>query len=131
MIYSRLKYGSIVTGLTSDENINKLQTLQNKLLKVLSHKNYRYSTNKLHNELSILKVKDMVQQEILSFTHSYVHDNLPKVFKNFFNHRHEVSEMITEPRKRRFHLPIFKTDIGASTVTAVGSKIFNEKAMEF
>ena len=130
MIYSRLKYGSIVTGLTSDENINKLQTLHNKLLKVLSHKNYRYSTNKLHNELSILKVKDMVQQEILSFTHSYVHDNLPKVFKNFFNHRHEVSEMITEPRKRRFHLPIFKTDIGASTVTAVGSKIFNEKAME-
>ena len=62
MIYSRLKYGSIVTGLTSDENINKLQTLQNKLLKVLSHKNYRYSTNKLHNELSILKVKDMVHQ---------------------------------------------------------------------
>ena len=38
--------------------------------------------------------------------------------------------MITEPRKRRFHLPIFKTDIGASTVTAVGSKVFNEKAME-
>ena len=130
MIYSRLKYGSIVPGLTSDGNINKIQTLQNRLLKVLSHKNYRYSTNKLHNELSILKVKDMVYQEILSFTHSYVHDKLPKVFKNFFNHRHEVSEMITEPRLRRFNLPTIKTNIGASTVTVVGSKLFNEKAME-
>ena len=72
----------------------------------------------------------MVYQEILSFTHSYVHEKLPEVFKNFFNHRNDLSEMITEPRKRRFNLPIFKTDIGASTVTVVGSKLFNEKAME-
>ena len=70
MINSRLKYGSIVTSLTSDENINKIQTLQNRLLKVLNHKNHCYSTNKLHNELSILKVKDMVYQEILSFIYS-------------------------------------------------------------
>ena len=38
--------------------------------------------------------------------------------------------MITELRKRRFNLPIFKTDIGAITVTVIGSKLFNEKAME-
>ena len=40
MIYSRLKYGSIVTGQTTITNINKIQTLQNKLLKVLSCKNF-------------------------------------------------------------------------------------------
>ena len=77
MIYSRLKYGGLVTLLTSDENIDKIQTLQNKLIKALLHKNYRYSTDKLQNELSILNVKDMVYQEILSFTHSYVYDKLP------------------------------------------------------
>ena len=67
MIYSRLKYGSIVTGLTTQLNIDKIQILQNKLLKVLYMKKYRYSTNRLHNELSILKFEDMVKQEILSF----------------------------------------------------------------
>ena len=40
MIYSRIKYGSIVTGQTTKENIEKIQTLQNKLLKVLYKKNY-------------------------------------------------------------------------------------------
>ena len=48
MIYSRIKYGSIITGLTTNENINKIQTLQNILLKVFYYKNYLYSTNKLH-----------------------------------------------------------------------------------
>ena len=40
MIYSRLKYGSIVSGQTTKENIDQIQTLQNKLLKVLYKKNY-------------------------------------------------------------------------------------------
>ena len=40
MIYSRIKYGIIVTGQTIKEDIEKIQTLQNKLLKVLYKKNY-------------------------------------------------------------------------------------------
>ena len=66
MIYSRIKYGSIITGQTTDENLSKIQTLQNKLLKVLYYKNYRYSTNKLHKELKILKFNDLIKQETLS-----------------------------------------------------------------
>ena len=38
MIYSRIKYGSIVFGLTNDGNIAKIQVVQNGLLKVLSIK---------------------------------------------------------------------------------------------
>ena len=130
MIYSRLKYGSIVTGQTTITNINKIQTLQNKLLKVLSYKNYRYPTNKLHNELSILKFEDMVKQETLSFTYQYIHGNLPNVFEKYFLHRNEPTEMIIEQRKRRFQPPIHNYDVGASTIKVVGSKLFNEKASE-
>merc|ERR1711872_663719 len=54
-MYSRINYGSIITGQTTDENLSKIQTLQSKLLKVLYFKTYRYSTNKLHNILEILK----------------------------------------------------------------------------
>ena len=35
MIYSRIRYGSIITGQTTKENIDQIQTLQNRLLKVL------------------------------------------------------------------------------------------------
>ena len=80
MIYSRIKYGSIVYGLTSDANLDKIQIMQNKLLKVISSKPYRFSTNKLHNELFLLKFKDIVKQDILSFVYNYVHINLQYIF---------------------------------------------------
>ena len=130
MVYSRLKYGSIITGQTTLENINKIQTIQNRLLKVLSYKNYLYSTNKLHNDLSILKFSDLVNQETLSFVFSYIHGKLPGVFDIFFTHRHELLEMIEEHRKRRFIYPRCDTDIGKSTVKFIGSKLFNDKAQE-
>ena len=128
MVYSRIKYGSIITGQTTNDNINRIQTLQNRLLKVLLYKNFYFSTNKLHNELSILKFNDLISQESLSFVYNYIQGKLPSVFNNYFTHRHEVSEMIEENRKRRFIYPSFKTDIGKSTIRYVGSKLFNEKA---
>ena len=86
MIYSRIKYGIIVTGQTIKEDIEKIQTLQNTLLKVLYKKNYRFSTNKLHNELAVLKIEDMIKQETLSFVYQYIHNKLPNVFSDYFLH---------------------------------------------
>ena len=128
MIYSRLKYGSIITGQTKQANLDNIQIMQNKLLKVLSCKGYRYSTNRLHKELSILKFEDMVKQEILSFMYSYIHGKLPKVFNNYFQHRFELTDMITELRRRRFIIPINNYDIGKSTIQTVGAKLFNDEA---
>ena len=62
MVYSKIKYGLPVYGMTSQENILKLQVLQSKLLKVITNKRIRFSTNKLHNELKILKVEDILKQ---------------------------------------------------------------------
>ena len=59
MVYSRIKYGIEVWGMTSGTNMGQVQILQNRLLKVLLRKPYRYSTDKLHNELNILKVNDI------------------------------------------------------------------------
>jgi len=64
-MYSKIKCAISVYGITSQDNINKIQVLQNKLLKVITFKNYRYSTNQLHNDFDILKVSDIVNQEII------------------------------------------------------------------
>ena len=110
MIYSRIKYGSIVTGLTTKLNIDKIQTL--------------------HSELSILKVEDMIKQEILSFVYQYIHNKLPNVFNNYFLHRQILSEMIEEKRKRRFILPRVDTKIGENTIKYTGSKLFNNNELK-
>ena len=72
--------------------------------------------------------EDTVRQETLSFMYNYIHGNLPKVFKNYFQHRFELAEMINEPRKRRFTIPINKYDVGKCTIQTVGAKVFNEHA---
>ncbi|CAL4079418.1 unnamed protein product [Meganyctiphanes norvegica] len=64
--------------------MKQIQTLQNQLLKVLSSKNYRFSTNELHKEFNLLKVEDISKQEILTFVHNYFSNSLPPVFDNYY-----------------------------------------------
>ena len=71
MIYSRIKYGICAYGFAKKENMDKVQILQNKLLKVLLEKKWRTPTNELHNKLDILLVNDIFLQEISSFVHNY------------------------------------------------------------
>ena len=47
-VFSRLKYGIEIYGNRSETNINKLPTMQNKLLKLLLHLDRLTPTNKLH-----------------------------------------------------------------------------------
>merc|ERR1712105_404872 len=58
LIYSRIKYGINIYGQAGVTKINKIQTLQNQLLKVLSIENYRHPTEKLHKEFNFLLVDD-------------------------------------------------------------------------
>ena len=84
LIYSRIKYGLAVYGLAGSTKLNRIQFLQNQLLKVLSCKKFRFSTDKLHNEFDLLKVQDMVNQEILTFVHNYLSNSLPSAFNNYY-----------------------------------------------
>ena len=81
LIYSRIKYGISVFGTACKNKLSKIQILQNKLLKVLLAKRYRYSTNSLHNELNILKVTDIARLNSLTFVHNFFQDKLPQMFK--------------------------------------------------
>ena len=45
LVYSRIKYGLSVYGHAGVTKLNKIQFLQNQLLKVLSNKKFRHSTD--------------------------------------------------------------------------------------
>ena len=68
-IHSRIKYGIETYGSASEYKISKLQILQNKLLKLLTKMERRYSTNELHKSLNILKVKHIYETSVLMFVH--------------------------------------------------------------
>ena len=49
IFYSGLTYGSNVRGLTSDENLNKIEILQRKCLRIMTFSGFRSHTNHLLN----------------------------------------------------------------------------------
>ena len=63
LIYSRIKYGLVVYGTASNGILEKIQVLQNQLLKVLTGKPYLYGTNKLHNDLKLIKVEIYISKK--------------------------------------------------------------------
>ena len=64
--------------------IKKLQTLQNRILKILLFKEYRTSSNILHSEFGVLKIKDLYRSRLLNYAYNYMYNNnkLPDVMKS-------------------------------------------------
>ena len=66
-VYSSINYGIEVYGSCSDTSLDRLQIIQNKLLKLLLRLDPYTSTNLLHSELNILKVKDLYNTSLLLY----------------------------------------------------------------
>ena len=125
MIYSGIKYGLIVYGFTFQACMNKLQTLQNQLLKVLASKKRRTPTNDIHNQYKILKVDDLFYQEKLTFVYNYVNNNLPPIFCNYFTKVSSIHDIPTRNKENKFAPSHHHTNIGASTIKVEGAKLWN------
>ena len=99
-----------------------MQVLQNKLLKVLLAKSYIYSTNSLHNELNILKVKDIAKLDALTFIHNYFNNQLPSIFNNYFTLVSEIHNRNTRRSERDIYIKTYKTHAGISMMKSIGAK---------
>ena len=126
MVYSRIRYGIEVWGMASGANISRVQILQNRLLKVLSRKPYRYSTDKLHNDHNILKIHDIFTQEIASFLHNYRNGKLPEVFDEYFRTFADIHDINTRNNNMRYIIP----QGSANTLKVKGPQIWNSLASD-
>ena len=122
-IYSRIKYGIEVYGSCRKSLLNKLQVTQNKLLKVLSKKPFRYDTNLLHKENNIFKIDDSRDISILHFVHSCVYNESIQQFNGYYEPN--VHNYNTRQRGNLMRRPI-RTEIGRSTIHFSGATLWND-----
>ena len=125
LMYLRIKYGLIVYGQAGITKLNKIQTLQNRLLKVLSSKKFKYSTDKLHNEFEILKVNDMLKQEVLTFVFNYFNNKLPPVFNNYYETLASSHGINTRHGSNLIKKVKHKTEMGAHSIKIQGPDLWN------
>ena len=126
-IHSRIKYAIEVYGSANKTNIQKLQTIQNKLLKVLLKKDRQFSTDALHNNLNILKVNDIYETSLLNFVYASLSPDAADPIKNFYRQRTH-----THNTRHRTDLEIrrFRTEMGRSTTHNRGATLWNNIEIE-
>ena len=125
LIYSRIKYGISVYGQACDSKLKKIQTIQNKLLKVLSSKNYQFSTDMLHNEFDILKIKDIIKQETITFVHKFSSNSLPPVFDDYFETLASNHNRNTRHGSHLLKIINHTTNFSAASMKIQGAKVWN------
>ena len=126
MIYSRIKYGLIVYGFATKTNLKKIQTLQNQLMKVLTSRDYRFSTNDLHTKHNILKVEDIFLLEKISFVHNFVNNKLPPMFKDYYTKFSQIHTIETRNSNSNFIVPFSHSNFGSYSMKIEGAKVWND-----
>ena len=96
------------------------------MLKVLSGKKYRFSTNELHKELNILKVEDIAKQEILTFVHNFFANKLPPVFDNYFETFETCHNRNTRSGANKIKITKHKTNIASLSIKIKGAYLWNK-----
>ena len=121
-VYSNISYGIEVYGSCSDTSLERLQVIQNKLLKLLLRLDPYTSTNLLHSELNILKVKDLCNTSLLLFVHANLQGDCPAAVKNYFVRRNSVynTRQTGHLEYRRARL-----DLGTSRVQYHAAELWN------
>ena len=125
LVYSRIKYAITVYGQAGSTKMNKIQVLQNKLLKVLAGKKFRFSTDRLHDEFDLFKVCDINKQEILIFVHNYFQENLPSVFNGYYT-LFPGNNIQTRNSNRLIRKERRNSNIGENSVKNLGADLWNK-----
>ena len=85
-----------------------------------------YPTNRLHNDLKILKVEDLVNQEILTFVFNFKNDKLPNIFSNYFKFRSDHQQIRTRNIENHLITPFTRTNYGEQTIRVKGPLLWNQ-----
>ena len=121
LIHSRINYGIVVYGKCAASYMSKIQTLQNKLMKMLLHLHYRTPTDDLHAMPNMLKVNDMFKTNILSFVKRCLLFDVPPVFYDYFKYQ----EVNYDLRFKRLEVPRFRNIYGMFRVAVQGANLWN------
>lgn len=129
-INSKIRYGIEIYGLTSQNNLKKLQKQQNRSLKILLNKDIQTKTRKLHKELNILMIKDLRDSCLVEIVHKSIHKTNENISSNInFQQNHQVHIHNTR-QTNNLHVPKFKTNMGRKTIENTATRLWNDLPTE-
>ena len=90
LFYSHLIYGVNVWGLTTEDNLNKIEVLQNKCLRILTFSDFDAHANPLYHSLKILKLRDIITLSHVKLAYEFTLNCLPLDLQNLFTFSRDI-----------------------------------------
>jgi len=111
---------------TSKTHIDRLQKINNTLLRILQYQTKRCHVIDLYNNYDTLSVTDLHKLRILLLVQKYVHhrDKLPEIFQNYFLFNNDIHSYNTR-LATNIHLPRADTSYGQRSVSYEGVNLWN------
>ena len=90
-IHPHLLYGLSIWGCTHKSYLSKLQTLQNKAVKIIGGGKYMDHATPFYSKLKILKIPELYKHEVAKLVFHHYHQRLPPLLSNLYIKTNQVS----------------------------------------
>ena len=130
IFYSYINTGSNVWGFTSEKNINDIQVLQNKCLRIMCFAPFNSNTDKLYIDLGLLKVRDVIKMNQLKVIYDFYDKKLPNDLMSLFvlsSNVHTTNQVLNSALNNLIHIPGFHTvTYGKNSIKYHCAKLWND-----
>ena len=130
---SLLHYSSIIWGQTSSRHIKRIETIQNKALKIINSVPFNAQTNQQYKNSGILKFSDQIKLSNFLLVHETINRNIPFALLNSFtpvgNTHHHQTRGVTN---QKVILPrIKKVTYGENSISYQAAKFWNNMVTKY
>ena len=134
LFHPHLLYGLVVCGSAFPTDMSKLESLQNKVVKIIGDGTARESPTPFYGQLKILKLTELYEFEIAKLVHEFLHDKLPSssVFSYLFQKSLQISHRFTRSNsnKNKLHIPLYRINRLQRSIRYQGVSVRNSIPMK-
>ena len=129
IFYSHLIYGCNTWGLTTEENIEKIEVLQRKCIRILTFSDFHAHTNDMFKDLKIIKVRDIIKMQQLKVVYDFLNNSLPFELMSLFIRSCDIHPNfdLNSSRNNLLYIPrVNTTTYGIKSVRYHCAKLWND-----
>jgi len=130
-VHSHLIYEIEIYGNTCTKYLNKLMSLNNKILRTLQHAPLDTTVSQLCATFHTLPLPDLHNLQILKFVHNFIHhqEKLPCILCSYFT-QNNVFHPYNTRTKDSLHYEIYRSTLRQRSIRYKGSLLWNSLSDE-
>ena len=130
IFYSYLNIGCNVWSFTSEKNIDDIQVLQNKCVRIMTFAPFNSNTDQSFIDLGLLKVREVIKLNQLKVVYDFYDKKLPDDLMSLFilsSNVHSTNQVLNSALNNLLHTPSFHTlTYGRNSIKYHCAKLWND-----